>query len=178
MGEIPFIPIIFLLWGEGGKMCLPVVDKMSTVPPGAVMAACFSLSGPNILPDIENMGRDPLPLGTSTSTSVPITRDVVGRVVELPEQPRRRGRRGRGPCAHAQRGRRPAVHEDHVGAGNVQRHPRRQHDAGLRLKEREIIYAWGGVVQYYFYFRKSIIVMFECCVKQGIQVLFSMNKLY
>ena len=59
--SVPLAIIIFLLWGEDRELCL-AVDKMTTMPPGAVMIAYFSISVPNILFCVENMENDSIPL--------------------------------------------------------------------------------------------------------------------
>ncbi len=61
--SVPLAVTFFLLGGERrGKLCIAVGNKKTTMPPGAVMMACFSPSGPNILFYRENLGRDAVPL--------------------------------------------------------------------------------------------------------------------
>ncbi len=55
--------MIMFYYGERrGKLCLIASNRWSTMHPGQGIMAYFSLSGPNILFHIENMGRDPVPL--------------------------------------------------------------------------------------------------------------------
>ena len=55
---VPIAIAIFYYGERSGKLCLAVHDNMTTMTPGAVMLAYFSLSGPITLFYKENMGRD------------------------------------------------------------------------------------------------------------------------
>ncbi len=60
----PLSIINFYYRERTGKLCLTVDNNLIAMHPAQGMMACFSVSGPNILFDIENMGRNSVSLLT------------------------------------------------------------------------------------------------------------------
>ncbi len=64
----PLTIVIFFIMRRGEENCVPTLPypnltiKLNTIHPGQEILAHFSLSGPNILFYIENVGRDLVPL--------------------------------------------------------------------------------------------------------------------